>query len=79
MKFLNCVSGSFLMEMLEGKRIGHPLPDLLHTDREELVAKVAIKGSLGSHDKMFEFQFQRKASGRIRTSEEWALGCLGNC
>lgn len=40
--------------------------------------KISIKGSLGCHDKMIEFQFRRKASSRIRTSKEQILGCLGN-
>ncbi|GAB0178660.1 hypothetical protein GRJ2_000331300 [Grus japonensis] len=61
-KFLECVDGNFLLQVIEEPTKRGAMLDLVLTNKEGLVGDVKLKGSLGCSDhKMVEFRILRAA------------------
>lgn len=70
-RFLECVEGNFLMQLLNVPTRSGALLALLLTNKEDLFGDVTVNGSLGCSDlKITEFEIlraMRKTNSRIKT------------
>ncbi|GAB0180659.1 hypothetical protein GRJ2_000531200 [Grus japonensis] len=61
-RFLECIDGNFLLQVIEGPMRRGVVLDLVLSDKEGLVGNVKLKGSLGCSDhEMVEFKVLRAA------------------
>jgi len=70
-RFLECIEGNFLSQLIDTPTRGDTIPDLMLTSAGELISSIKMGGSLGSSDHaLVEFTVLRdmgKARGKVRT------------
>ena len=59
-KLLACVADNFLLQKVEKESRRFAIPDLILTNRDDLVGEVAVRGTLGESDHVLEFLISKE-------------------